>query len=160
MTLGMLDIIFLVLILLVVVKVTLTGFITEFFSKAAVIIGAAGAVLLYARLSPYVVSVIGSDGFPDVIAFLLIFLVLYLAVKLVQQLAGTAMQGESLTNLDRALGFFLGIAEGILLVTVILMVMKKQVWVDTRFLLDDSLFARILEPFSSDPPLTLPALFR
>lgn len=160
MTLGLLDLVFSGLIFLVVIRVTLTGFVTEFFSKAAVIIGTTGAVLLYGRLSPYVVGVIGNDGFPDVIAFLLVFLVLYLAVKVVQQLAGTAMQGESLTNLDRALGFFLGIAEGILLVIVILMVMRKQVWVDTRFLVDDSLFARLLEPFTADPHLTLPDLFR
>ncbi len=160
MTVGMLDIIFLCLMLLVIVKVTLVGFITEFFSKAAVLIGTAGAILLYGRFSPYVIRFIGNDGFPDVIAFLMIFIVLYLAVKLVQQLAGTAMQGESLTNLDHALGFFLGIAEGILLVIVILIVMRKQVWVDTDFLVDTSLFARILEPFTADPHLTLPHLFR
>jgi len=159
-TVGLLDWIFLCLILLVVVKVTLTGFVTEFFSKAAVIIGTLGAVLLYRRLSPHVVRLIGTDGFPDVIAFLVIFLVLYLAVKFLQQLAGSAMQGESLTNLDRAMGFFLGLAESFLLLVVILIIMKKQVWIDTSLLTEPSLFARLLEPFAADAPLKLPDLFR
>lgn len=150
MTLTLFDVALLVLIVLVVIKVTITGFITEFFSKAAVIIGTMGAILFYLKLAPYIVKIIGPDVFPEIIAFLIIFLSLYLMVKLIQQLVGSAFQGETMTNLDRALGFFLGIAEGFLVVIVVLILIQKQPWFDLSSLTKNSLFTSILEPFLSE----------
>lgn len=146
MTLSGLDVAFLVLIIIVIVKATLSGFVADFFSKAAVIIGTMGAVLFYRKLLPYIIKYVSPEIFPEAISFLVIFLVLYLAVKAVQQIAGSAFQSESMTNLDRALGFFLGIAEGFLVVAVILIAMRLQPWIDLSFLTRNSLFARIFEP--------------
>lgn len=150
MTLSLFDCVLLVLIVLVIIKVTLTGFITEFFSKASVLIGISGAILFYRTLAPYVVKIIGPDVYPEIISFLVIFLVLYLAVKLIQQLAGSAFQGETMTNLDRSLGFFLGIAEGFLLVLVILLSIRMQPWFDLSVLTRGSFFAGVLEPFLNE----------
>lgn len=146
MTFSPLDLAFVALIVLVIVKVTLTGFVTEFFSKAAAVIGATGAVLLYRKPVPFIVKYIGANVFPEAISFLAIFLALYLAVKAVQQLVGTAFESESMDNLDRALGFFLGLAEGILLVAVILLAMQTQPWINLSNLTENSIFARLLGP--------------
>ena len=108
MTLLPLDFVFIAIILLITVLVTVRGFIAEFFSKAAVIIGAAGAILFFGKLSPFVAKLVSGKTFPDVIAFLLLFLVLYLFVKVIQRLAGSVFETETMTNLDRALGFFFG----------------------------------------------------
>jgi len=157
-TLSALDFILLFLVVIVIVKVTLTGFVTEFFSKAAVIIGGAGAVLFYKVPVPYIVRYLGTDVLPEVISFLAIFLALYLAVKAVQQLAGTAFENESMNNLDRALGFFLGIAEGFLLASVIVVAMGMQPWLDLSSLTRDSFFARVLEPLIMDGSSLVPGL--
>jgi len=146
MTFSPLDLAFIALIVIVIVKVTLTGFVTEFFSKAAAVIGATGAVLFYRKLVPFIVKYLGVNVFPEAISFLAIFLVLYLAVKAIQQLVGNAFESESMDNLDRALGFFLGFAEGILLVAIILLAMQAQPWINLANLTENSIFARLLGP--------------
>lgn len=147
MNLTIFDYVLFGIVVLVIIKATLTGFITEFFSKASVIAGTIGAVLFYRRLAPYVERLVGSDKFSGAIAFLVLFIVLYLLVKLIQQLAGSAFQGETMTNLDRALGFFFGIAEGLLLVLVLLSALRLQSWFDSATLTKDSLFMELLDHF-------------
>jgi membrane protein required for colicin V production len=147
MTFSPLDIGLALIIAVIVVKVTLTGFVTEFFSKAATIVGAVGALFLYGVLTPYVVRFLGANVYPEAIAFLAIFLVLYLIVKGIQQLAGSAFESESMNNLDRALGFFLGVVEGLLVAAVILVAIKMQPWFDISSITRDSFFVRFMGPF-------------
>lgn len=146
MTFTGFDIALMIVVILVTVKVTMTGFVTEFFSKAAVIIGTTGAILFYRKLTTHIVRLIGPDSLSEVISFLVIFLLLYLVVKIIQQLLGSAIEGETMTNLDRALGFFLGIGEGVLLIIVILLLVEKQPWFDLGTLTADSMFASLLKP--------------
>ena len=152
MTLLPLDFVFIAIILLITVLVTVRGFIAEFFSKAAVIIGAAGAILFFGKLSPFVAKLVSGKTFPDVIAFLLLFLVLYLFVKVIQRLAGSVFETETMTNLDRALGFFLGVAEGILVVAIILIVLRVQPWFEISSFINKSFFAKLLEPVVNMSP--------
>jgi membrane protein required for colicin V production len=150
MTFTSFDIALSVIMAIVVIKVTLTGFVTEFFSKAATIVGAVGALFLYRYLVPYVVRYLGADVYPEAISFLAIFLVLYLLVKGVQQLAGTAFEGETMDNLDHALGFFLGLAEGLILAAVVLVAIKMQPWVDLAWLTKDSFYLKYMGPLLFD----------
>lgn len=150
MTFTVLDAVLAIILVAVVVKVTLSGFVTEFFSKAAAIVGLVGAIFLYGRLAPFVVRYLGADVYPGAIAFLAVFLTLYLIVKGTQQLVGSAFEGESMHNLDRSLGFFLGLIEGFLLVAAILVAIRAQPWVDLEWLLKDSVFMRLMGPFLPD----------
>ncbi|MBN2811520.1 MAG: CvpA family protein [Spirochaetales bacterium] len=147
MTIAPFDLVCLLIIVLLVIKVTLTGFIAEFFSRAAILIGLMGGILFFRTLEPYAARILGPGVFAAPASFLSIFLVLYLAIKLLQQLAGNAFEGETMANLDRALGFFLGFAEGVLLVMMVLSLMTMQPWFDVSSLLEGSLFARLLLPF-------------
>lgn len=152
MTLLPLDFIFIAIILLITVMVTLKGFIAEFFSKAAVLIGAAGALLFYGKLTPFIARFVGGKTFPSIIAFLSLFLILYLFVKVIQRFAGLAFESETMTNLDRALGFFLGVAEGIIVVILILIAIRLQPWFEISSFTDKSFFARLLEPIVNMSP--------
>ncbi len=147
MTLTGFDLLLSALIILLMLKVTLSGFIAEFFSKAAVIAGTITAIMFYRLLSPLIVSLLGPAIFPDIVAFLLIFLAVYLVIKYIQNLAGAAFESETMTNLDRAMGFFLGIAEGLLLVIVILIFLKNQRWFDASRIMHNSVYAELLNPF-------------
>jgi membrane protein required for colicin V production len=155
MTITIFDAVLLCIVMIVTVRGAIKGFVSEFFSKAAVILGALAAVLFYARLSPYVSDLLGPDIYPQAVSFLVIFLAVYLVVKLFQHLAGTAVQGETMTSLDRALGVFLGIAEGFVMVTVILMFLHAQKWFDAGTLLDGSLIDRLLMPLTRQGPSAL-----
>jgi len=143
------DIVIALVILFFAARTAIVGFVAEFFSKAAVIAGVAVAVVFYRGIAPYVSRIAGEKPFPEIVAFLLIFIVVYLAAKIVQNLAGNAFEGESMTNLDRAMGFFLGLAEGFLAAVVILIAIKGQTWLDLSFMTDRSVFARALDPFLS-----------
>ncbi len=148
MTFALIDIVALVLIVVIAVKAALSGFVAEFFSRAAVIIASAAAVLLYKRLVPAIVEITGNTLFPEIVSFLLVFIIVYLIVKLVQQFVGSFFQNESLANLDHALGFFLGLAEGLVLVAVLLSVMRMQPWLDLSGVTRDSVFVRLLSPLT------------
>lgn len=154
------DVILLLVILIFIIKVTLTGFIVEFFSKAAVVLGGIAAVLFYRILTPYVERIIGSHAVPNLVSFLLIFLLVYLIVKILQRIVGNAFQGESMQNLDRALGFFLGIAEGLLVVALIITVLTVQPWFDISKIIDGSFFYRIFKPFAFSGTALIPVLIQ
>ena len=162
MSLSILDIIFLVILLAVTVKATIDGFVVAFFSKAAVILGIAMAVLFYRKLVIVVTRFVDTDTplLPNVISFLIIFLVVYLIVKIIQQLVGSCFQGESMINLDHALGFFLGIAESLLIIAVILIILRLQPWFDLTSLFKESIFARFFEPVLLDSATKLPEIIQ
>ncbi len=157
MTIYPFDIVLLVLIAFMAVRVTIAGFISEFFSKAAVIVGIIAAILLYRKLAEALRPYTGEQTFTGVAAFLLVFLAVYVLFKVIQQIVGSAFEGESLSNLDRALGFFLGIAEGLLLVMGILVILRLQPWFDAGPLLNRSVFARLFDPILANTVRTIPS---
>lgn len=144
------DIVCLLIIILLIVRVSIVGFIVEFFSRAAVVIGIMGSVLFFRKFEPFIIQFTGVNVLTGPISFLLIFIGLYLVIKIIQQLIGSAFQGETMTNLDRAMGFFLGFAEGGLIVMVLIAVLQMQPWFDPSLLFLNSLFYRLLSPLLKD----------
>ncbi|UTC61699.1 CvpA family protein [Treponema sp. OMZ 787] len=150
MQIGSADIVFLIILTFFAVKVTVTGFIDEFFSKAAVIAGGLIAFLFYKLLTPVITELLGEKSLSAVIAFLILFLSVYLIIKLVQVFLGSLFSNESLKNLDRSLGFFLGLVEGLIVIGVILMLINIQTFISFDKILSESIFAKILSPFILD----------
>nr|WP_253679635.1 CvpA family protein [Treponema sp. OMZ 788] len=122
----------------------------EFFSKAAVIAGGLIAFLFYKLLTPVITELLGEKSLSAVIAFLILFLSVYLIIKLVQVFLGSLFSNESLKNLDRSLGFFLGLVEGLIVIGVILMLINIQTFISFDKILSESIFAKILSPFILD----------
>lgn len=160
MTISAFDAILFFVLVFFVIKVTRSGFITEFFSKAAVILALIGAVLFYKTLSPHVQRVIGVDSFPGLVSFLSIFLVLYILVKMIQRIIGNAFEGESMKNLDLALGFFLGIVEGLLAIILVIIVLELQPWFDTASFTSTSLWYRLFQPLIFSGTMYIPELIK
>ena len=150
MRIGSADIVFLIILSFFVIKVTVTGFIDEFFSKAAVIVGGLIAFLFYKLLTPVITELLGEKALSAVIAFLILFLSVYLIIKLVQVFLGSLFSSESLKNLDRSLGVCLGLVEGLIVIGVILMLINIQTFVSFDKILSESIFAKILSPFILD----------
>lgn len=149
------DIFLFLVILIFVVRCTIKGFVDEFFSKTAVIGGGIAAVLFFRPLTPVVEKLTDSNALSAIISFLMIFIVVYFVIKIIQRIVNRAFENESMRNFDRALGFFLGIAEGLLLSAVIVVILCYQPFFDVSFLLSDSFFAAMFRPLTAKTPHVL-----
>ncbi len=128
MSFTFIDIVFFIIILVFAVIAAANGFIKELFSKLAVILGIVVSVSFFGKLEPYMEQVIHNKAVATVVAFLLLFIVTYLLVKIVQHLVGAAFKGEILRGLDRTLGFVFGAIEGLIVVSLILIIVNAQPW--------------------------------
>ena len=145
------DIVFLVLIVVLAIRGAIRGFVTEIGSVAALVVGLGGAILFYKPLAALIGRLFGISMWNPLIAFLILFLILYLVIKLLEHLLHAMFDKLNLERLDRAIGFFLGLAEGLLAVCVLLFLLNWQPLFDARKLLEHSLFARVLSPILPSP---------
>ena len=138
------DIVFAVIILVAAVRCTFKGFIAEIMTMASIILAIGAALLFSGLLSGYLESIMGESVWNGVISFLIIFLVVYLIVKLLEGSLHKLIEKIELEKLDQALGFFLGVIEGILVITVFVLVLDIQPFFDTVALLKESFIASLL----------------
>jgi membrane protein required for colicin V production len=122
------------------------GFVAEAFALAAVALGALAAALLGGRLAPWVERLFGPSVWSGAVACLVLFAVVYLVVALAGSGLRSGVESLSLEQLDRALGFLLGVLEGLLVVTGAVVILKVQPLFDSKGLLDGSFCARTLLP--------------
>ncbi len=155
MTFNLVDIIFIAIILLIAIQASVSGFIKEFFSKVAIVVGVLMAVIFYNKLSPFLLEFIKNDFASQILSFILIFILAYLVVKLIQHFIGNLFSGEILKGLDRVLGFFFGAIEGLLIVCIILILFYAQPWFSTDAMLQDSFFHRALHEILATPVIAV-----
>jgi len=141
---GFLDYFFGAIILVMVIRCLVKGFIAELTAVAAIGGGIVGGILFSAEGGDLLSQVLGDSPWNRVIAFLAIFLSVYLVLKITEGLLYRLIDAVHLENLDRALGFFWGLGEGIVLSVLLLLVLETQPFVDTRRIIDESLFARFM----------------
>jgi len=144
---SLIDIIIMLLIIAAAIRGAIKGFVAEAASMAALILGIGGAILFSRKLSLVLEKYLGRTAWNQLITFLLIFLVVYIAIKLLEGILHAIFEKLNLNKLDSALGFFLGIAEGLLLCGLALFVLNWQPVFETHELLRNSVFYRLLLPF-------------
>jgi membrane protein required for colicin V production len=144
MNIGTLDIVFAVIVVVAVIRCVYRGFIAEVLSAAALLLGIACAVLFARPAAVLLENYTGIDSASIVIAFLAVFLVVYILIKIGEGLIHRLFEALKLEKLDRALGFFLGIVEGVLLCAVITFLLYLQPFIELGNLLEESIFARLL----------------
>jgi membrane protein required for colicin V production len=165
------DYVFLALTLLLVIRCTLRGFISEFMTLASLVLGALGSLFLYRSCAVFlrdqglktftenIPSLIKKllpslvRNIPEILAFILIFAVIFLTVKLVEFLLKDIVQRISLGSVDRFLGLLFGMVEGIAVTSLLLLVLNVQPIFDAAPLLEGSVFAELLLPFVGWPEL-------
>lgn len=143
---NFLDIVFGILILLLAVRGLIRGFIGEVFSVGAVVVGIGAAVIFSSVLAGPVEEMLNIRGWGQVIAFLGIFLVVYIVLKIVEKALKGVIENIHLENLDRALGLFLGIVEGLVVVGALVLMLRLQPFFDFSASLEESTVVRILTP--------------
>ncbi len=141
-----LDIVFLLIIVFAAIRGGFRGFVKELLSTAALFGGIAVAVLFSGLIAVYVQPYVGSGPLSQVVAFLGLFLAVYFVLKLFESALNQLIERIHLENLDRALGFFLGVAEGIFLTFVLILALQLQPLFDLEELLAQSVIAGLLVP--------------
>lgn len=144
MKINPLDIVFIVLIAAGAIRCAFKGFISEIMSFAALILGIAAAVFFSKAGATLIDKYIGVSNWNQIIAFLVIFILAYLIVKLLEGILHRVFDKIHLEKLDRVLGFFLGLAEGCLAVVLLVYLMHVQPIFDLQSLLENSTVARFV----------------
>jgi membrane protein required for colicin V production len=163
-SLKVIDYVFLVLTLLLVIRCTLRGFISEFMTLASLVLGALASLFLYrsgaaflrdrwlegldAKIPAFLQNLLPGlvRNIPEILAFVLIFVVVFFAVKLVEFLLKDIIQRIRLGGVDRFLGLLFGMAEGVAVTSLLLLILNVQPVFDAAPLLEGSVFAELLLP--------------
>jgi membrane protein required for colicin V production len=149
-----LDWIFVVILALLGIRCMAKGFVAEILSMAGFIVGILAALLFYRSAGELLVSwglSAKPESLPEVLGFIATFLVAFLVMKLIGRLISEGVEAAELGGIDRALGLVLGLAEGLLLVCILLIAMSLLEPAFKSFagyskLLRDSCFARVILP--------------
>ena len=142
----LIDAVFAILIVVAAVRGAIRGFVTEVGSAASVILGIVAAVLFHRPGARLIGRSFGESMWNPLVAFLVVFLIVYILVKLVERMLAALFEKLNLNRLDSAMGLFVGIGEGLLVVAVVLFFLSWQPFFDTKAMLDRSMFARFLFP--------------
>lgn len=141
------DLIFLLLALFFVIKGFFRGFISEFMSMAALILGLIAALAFQNQLSALLKDMIKSDTFRPIAAFFLLFIGTYILVKLLELLLHNAIEAIKMNSLDRLLGLVWGLLETAVIVLIIVFLIYRFKFKAGISFLDESIVARYARDF-------------
>jgi membrane protein required for colicin V production len=146
--LAPIDIILAALILILVIRCALRGFIEEFMSVAALVLGILSAVFFHQKGGAFIRQeyLQNLKIIPEVLAFVLLFIIPFVAVKILEYILKDIVTRVNLGGFDRLLGILFGLVEGITLAALVLLLIEVQPLFDRNLLLSHSLFARYLLP--------------
>ena len=145
MNIASFDIVSLIILFILAIRATFRGFLTEIMSMASIIVGITIAVVFTRPVSFLLEDYIGSSFWNMIIAFLGLFLVSYLIIKIFESSLNTLIEKVQLEKLDQSLGFFLGLIEGFLLIVIVVFVLQAQQFFDVSNLFDNSYASSIAE---------------
>ena len=140
------DVIIIVIIALFALRCTLKGFVSEFFSMAALVIGLLFAIFFFRRA-----AIVFAERFmpesrvlPEIISFALLFAIAFAIIKMLETLLKSIVGKIKLTGIDRFLGFFYGVAEGLVVVYLLLFLINIQPLFNSDIVLGNSIIAEKL----------------
>ncbi len=151
MSVSFIDVVFFIVVIVFTFSACYKGFIREVFGKGSFACGILCAIIFTSKLSPFIEPVVKNQIAAIMLASVLIFIAAYLAIKIIEIIVNSIFSGEVFRSLDRALGFLLGIAEGLVVVCIILIIIKAQPWFELDIVTRDSLFWKYLGSFLSKP---------
>jgi membrane protein required for colicin V production len=147
---NIVDVAIVVLAFMGAVMGSVKGFAMEFSARAGFLVGIAIA-LVFAKLGSDIVM--ENLGLPllwsTLIAFVVLFIIGYLVMMLLGTLLDKTLDALMLDWLDRLLGFFLGIAEVLVVVAFLIYMLQIQNVVDlSQYFTKSVIFENILKPIA------------
>lgn len=144
---AVIDLVFIILIAFLAVVGIVKGFSDMLFNWAAPIISFVAAVIYFKGLSVYFSPFIRNAFLARAVSFLIIFVLVFIVIKILQLIVGRLFESPVLSQLNRILGGVLGAAEGFLLVGFVIFVMVNQKWFDCSNIASGSFFFEHFAPF-------------
>jgi len=120
------------------------GFVRGLFGLVALVLGIMIAAGTYERVSTGVLAFIPGDRAPEVLSFVLIFLVVVLAIGLLGRIISKALKLAALGWLDRLLGGLLGVGMASIVVGLLLLVAVMAGFQDQKMLKESRLAPSVL----------------
>jgi len=148
-TFSMIDLIFIALIGLFSIRGFLKGIISEFLSMAAIVLGLSASLFLYKNGGAVLRSLFWPDSqaLPEIAAFVILFLAVFILVKILEKMIKGIINAVCLGAADSYLGLVFGLAEGIVVVSLILFIIMIQPLFNADDLISGSFFANLLLPY-------------
>ena len=148
MNINVIDVIFILLITLFMLRCFLKGFVSEVFSMAAIIFGILASLFFYKNGAEYLREKFWPDliTIPEIIAFVALFLIVFIVVKLLEIMLKGIINGIKLGGADKFLGLIFGFAQGMAVVSLVLFILHIQPLFDASEFLADSFFAKYILP--------------
>jgi membrane protein required for colicin V production len=148
MNMAAIDFIFIALIAVFTVRCAVRGFISEIMSMASIVLGLLAALYFYKNGGEFVriKFLPGIKIVPEIVAFIALFLIVFVAIKILEIMLREIIEGVRLGGADRFLGIFFGVAEGIVVISLVLFIFRIQPLFDPGPLLSNSFFAKMLLP--------------
>ena len=147
MSLVVIDWIFLIIIGIFMVVALIKGFVNELFGKASWIIGIILAIFSYSKVSVMLQNKISNLILCNILAFLIIFAVSYIILKIIGAIIHKIFQMNILVGIDKTLGAAFGLIEGFAIVCLIMFIMNVQPFFDTSSLLANSFFYGLMNQY-------------
>jgi membrane protein required for colicin V production len=146
------DIIFLILIAILMLRCALRGFLRELMSWASLVFGILAAILFYRPGGNFIREKFLWDAqvLPEIAAFIVLFLIVFFFIRFLELILRDIINRINIGGVDHFFGLLFGILEGLVLVSLILLMLYKQPLFDAGPLLTESVFARILLPVIGD----------
>ena len=141
------DLLFLLIALFFVVKGFFRGFISEFMSMAALILGLVAAMAFQNQVASMLKDMIKSDTFRPLAAFFILFIGTYILVKLVELLLHNAIEAIKMNSLDRLLGIVWGLLETSVIILIAVYLIYSFKFKAGMSFLDDSVVAKYARDF-------------
>ena len=142
------DLFIIIITFILTLRGFLRGFVKEFFALGAFIFGILAGIFFHKPCAEYIRNnFIGNvDIFPEILAFIILFIIVYVICMIVQKILNDVIMGMNLSGIDKFLGGFMGLAEGLIVICIILFIIVVQPVFDASELLYGSVFARIILP--------------
>ncbi|VAW70813.1 Colicin V production protein [hydrothermal vent metagenome] len=137
---GIIDIIILTILVVSVLISIMRGFVKEAMSLVIWILAIWVAVSYYSPLDAKLLTSIESSSIRVVTAFALLFLGTLIAGAIINRLLNVVVKQSGLSGTDRMLGIFFGMARGLLIVAVLVVLAKEtelpkeKWWKESNFL--------------------------
>ena len=142
-----LDIAYIILVGLLVLRGFLKGFTGELFSVVSITLGLIAAFLFFKNGAGFIRSrYMQTEIIPEIIAFLIIFIAVFIAGKIVERIIKDIIIRLNLGAVDKVLGIVFGLAESFALIVVSLFLLKIQPLFDHQPLVGGSFFAGFFLP--------------
>ena len=148
MNFSAVDIVFIILIGLFMIRCYLKGFVSELSSMAGIVLGLLAALFFYKNGADFLRDSFwpGLKILPEIIAFIALFAIVLIIVKLLGIMLKGIIEGIKFGSVDRFLGLIFGLAEGIAVVSLALFILRIQPLFDPSPIIADSFFAKLLLP--------------